>query len=305
MIPFTGNPLDRASDRRSDLEWIAARKRDAGSLVLPVWRLQPFFLGPESARDGLEAGFLKPGLAESLAAPDAPWVFLGLEGPHAVFAIDISAAPDPANEGALAGLGHFRDLRQAAPMLPAKDLAILGQAKALIDWHARHRYCANCGAATSLVDGGYRRACETCGAEHFPRTDPVVIMLATHGEACFIGRGPHFPAGWYSALAGFMEPGETIEEAVCRELREEAGLDISVVTYYATQPWPFPSSLMIGCFAEARSREFVIDGREVVDARWLDRTDARKLLAGERIEGVRIPPGIAIAHHLIKAWAER
>lgn len=306
MIPFTGNPLDRASEKRTDAEWLAARRRDPSSFVLPMWRLMPFFIGPEKADGPLEAGFLKPGLAESLAAPDAPSVLLGLENGHALFALDIGAAADPANEGALAGLGHFRELRAAAMSggLAEKDIAILGQAKAMIDWHRRHGFCAQCGAPTVLTDAGYRRHCEACGADHFPRTDPVVIMLATHGDACLVGRGKQFPPGMFSALAGFVEPGETVEEAVRRELMEEAGVKIGAVTYFATQPWPFPSSLMIGCFAEAKTRDITVDHNELAEAFWLDKAKARALLAGERIEGLFIPPRVAIAHHLIKTWAE-
>ena len=305
MIPFTGNPLDRASEKRSDAEWLAARRRDPSSFVLPMWRLQPFFIGSENGKGPLEAGFLKPGLAESLAAPDAPCVLLGLENDHALFALDISVAHDPVNEGALAGLGHFREMRGAAMSgaLPDKDIAILGQAKAMIDWHQRHGFCARCGAPTVIADAGYKRNCPNCNAEHFPRTDPVVIMLATDGDRCLVGRGKQFPKGMFSALAGFVEPGETIEEAVRRELLEEAGIRTGKVTYYATQPWPFPSSLMIGCFAEAESRDIVIDDNELAEAFWLEKEKARALLDGERIDGLFIPPPVAIAHHLLKNWA--
>jgi NAD+ diphosphatase len=302
MIPFSGNPLDRASERRTDAAWVEAMRHDPSSLILPVWRLQPFLLGPD--KGPLEAGFLKPGLCEPLAAPAAPSVLLGLEGGHALFALDISAAADPANEGPLAGLGQFRDMRASAALLPAKDVAILGQAKAMIDWHQRHGFCARCGSATEFADAGYKRVCRTCEAEHFPRTDPVVIMLATHADACLVGRGKHFPRGMYSALAGFIEPGETIEEAVRRELHEEAGVTAGRVTYHATQPWPFPSSLMIGCFAEAQSREIKVDESELAEAIWLERPVARQLINGERVEGLWVPPSIAIAHHLIKAFAE-
>ena len=304
MIPFSGNPLDRASEKRADAEWIAARRRDASSLILPVWRLQPFILGGEKAAPPVELGLLRPGLCDSLAAPDAPCIFLGLEGQNAMFALDISAAPDPVGEGPIAGLGHFRDARAAGATLPMKDAAIMGQAKAMIDWHKRHGYCANCGAATRLVDGGWRRICDECKTEHFPRTDPVVIMLATHGNACLVGRNKRFPGNFYSALAGFMEPGETIEEAVRRELLEEVNLKVGTVRYHATQPWPFPSSLMIGCLAEAESRDFKPDGEEISDARWLDRDTARRLIAGERMPDISVPPAVAIAHHLIKAFAD-
>jgi NAD+ diphosphatase len=297
MIPFAGSPLDRASEKRTDAAWLEARRRDPASLILPMWRLQPFVTGS----DGL--GLLRPGLCESLAAPGAPYVFLGLEDGRAYFALDISAARDPAGEGPLAGLGQFREARAAAMALPMKDTAIMGQAKAMIDWHQRHGFCPNCGAPTDLMDGGYRRLCPSCGAEHFPRTDPVVIMLATHGGACLVGRNKRFPGRFFSALAGFMEPGETIEDAVRRELMEEARCKVGKVTYVATQPWPFPSSLMIGCLAEAGSRDVAPDGEEIAEARWLDRDTARRLLDGGSHPDIAIPPPIAIAHHLIKAWA--
>ena len=220
-----------------------------------------------------------------------------------MFALDISAARDPANEGPLAGLGHFRDMRAAAMLLPDRDTAILGQAKAMIDWHQRHGFCPRCGNRTTLADAGYKRVCTSCNAEHFPRTDPVVIMLATHHNSCLVGRGKQFPPGMFSALAGFIEPGETIEEAVRRELFEEAGVRTGAVHYFATQPWPFPSSLMIGCFAEATSPEINVDGNELAEAFWLERGKARALIGGERVDGLWVPPSIAIAHHLIKTWA--
>jgi NAD+ diphosphatase len=252
----------------------------------------------------LEVGFLKPGLAESLMGPDAPAILLGLEGDAAYFAIDISAARDPANEGPLAGLGHFRDLRGAAMGgLADRDIAILGQAKAMIDWHQRHGFCPKCGTRTTLSDAGYRRHCDVCGADHFPRTDPVVIMLAIHGDSCLVGRGKQFPPGFFSALAGFVEPGETIEEAVARETHEETGVRVTNVRYFASQPWPFPSSLMMGCFADAQDRALTIDRNELADAFWIEKTKLRAMLAGESIDGLRFPPPVAIAHHLLKHWA--
>ncbi|MBV8977881.1 MAG: NAD(+) diphosphatase [Alphaproteobacteria bacterium] len=303
MIPFTANPLDRASEKRADAAWIEARRRDPQSLILPLWRLEPFLLGAETSAPPAELGLLRPGLCESMAAEDAPCIFLGLESGRAYFALDISAAEAPAEKGPLAGLGHFRDARAAAQMLPLGDAAIMGQAKAMIDWHQRHGFCARCGHATQSMDAGYRRLCPSCKAEHFPRTDPVVIMLATLGEECLVGRGRQFPRGMYSALAGFVEPSETIEEAVRRELKEEAGIETGAVTYYTTQPWPFPSSLMIGCFAQALTKELQVDESELAEARWLDRATARAIISGERVEGLWLPPPVAIAHHLIKSWA--
>jgi NAD+ diphosphatase len=303
MIPFAGNPLNRASEKRLEAQWIASRLRDPSSLIFPVWRLEPFLLGPENSAPPIQLGLLKPGLTDVLAADGAPCIFLGLDGDRAVFALDISAADNPANEGPLAGLGFFRDARAAGQMVSIKEAAIIAQAKALIDWHQRHGFCPKCGAPTRLVDAGYRRLCDKCNSEHFPRVDPVVIMLATDGDACLIGRGKLFPQGMFSALAGFIEPGETIEEAVRRELMEEASVKVGEVSYWATQPWPFPSSLMIGCFAKAMSRDVKVDQSELAELRWIEREVARELIAGKRVDGIMVPPPIAIAHHLIKAFA--
>jgi NAD+ diphosphatase len=302
MMPFAASRLDRAGHRRTDADWLKARRADAGTQILPLWNLQPLLIG---SGDALRVAFFAPALCETLAAPDAPCVFLGLDGDHAIFALDISAAADPEREGALAGLGQFRDLRAAAALLPPDEIAILAPAKALIDWHQRHGFCPRCGAPTLFADAGWRRLCTHCGADHFPRTDPVVIMLAHDGEDCLVGRGHQFQPQMFSALAGYVEPGETIEEAVRREILEETGVRTGNVTYYATQPWPFPSSLMIGCFAEALCRDIVLQDHELAEARWLDRQTARALLAGETIAGIRIPPPIAIAHHLIRAWATK
>ncbi len=303
MIPFTGSPLDRASEKRTDPNWIDSKRRDVSSLVLPMWRLEPFLLGPEKSDPPIELGLLRPGIADSLADAAAACIFLGLDGDRAIFALDVSEAADPANVGPLAGLGHFRDARTAAPMVSIKDAAIMGQAKALIDWHQRHGFCPRCGAPTKVMDAGYRRLCGKCNAEHFPRVDPVVIMLATEGEACLVGRGKQFPPAMFSALAGFVEPGETIEEAVRRELMEEASVKVGEVTYYATQPWPFPSSLMIGCFAKAESRDVKVDDNELAELRWIERKTARELVEGKQVAGLRVPPPIAIGYHLLKTWA--
>jgi NAD+ diphosphatase len=244
---------------------------------------------------------LEPEIADSLTGSSC--IFLGLDGDRAVFALDVSEARDPAKHGRLAGLGYFCEARTAAQMVSDKHAALIAQAKALIDWHQRHGFCPRCGARTKMVDAGYRRLCGECNSEHFPRVDPVVIMLATNGDACLVGRGKQFPGGMFSALAGFIEPGETIEEAVQRELMEEASLKVGEVAYYATQPWPFPSSLMIGCFAQADSRDAKADENELAEVRWIERNLARELIEGKQVAGLRVPPPIAIAHHLIKTWA--
>jgi NAD+ diphosphatase len=302
MIAFSGNPLDRASEKRTDPLWLAAARQDSRTKILPLWKLQPLLLGPEGVTQSAGLGFIDGDLAKGLGGMDALEVFLGLEGETTYFARDISALGDPL-AAALAGLGHFRDARTAAALLGLSDTAILGQAKALIDWHNRHGFCSNCGTATATADGGYRRICPNCRSEHFPRTDPTVIMLVTHGEHCLLARNKRFAGGHYSTLAGFIEPGETIEEAVTREVLEEVGLNISGVRYFASQPWPFPSNLMIGCFAHADTRQVEIDGNEILDARWLTRAVVKRLIAGEPGE-IILPRKEAIASHLIRAWAE-
>ena len=270
MIPFAGSPLNRASDKRTNPDWITAKLHDPTSLIFPLWRLEPFLLGSEKLASPARLGLLRPGIADSLATDETTCVFLGLDGETGIFALDMSSATNPGDEGPLAGIGYFCDARTAAQIVSIKDAAIIAQAKALIDWHQRHGFCPRCGAPTRIMDAGYRRLCGQCNAEHFPRVDPVVIMLATDADACLIGRGKQFPAGMFSALAGFMEPGETIEEAVRRELMEEASVKVGEVSYYATQPWPFPSSLMIGCFAKAESRESKVDDNELAEVRWLE-----------------------------------
>lgn len=187
--------------------------------------------------------------------------------------------------------------------LPPSDAGILATAKAMFEWRGRHSNCANCGQPSQAKDGGWKRQCASCNAEHFPRTDPVVIMLAYHGDRCMLGRQEAWPAGMFSALAGFLEPGESIEEACARELAEEAGLRTLNVRYHSSQPWPYPSSLMIGLIAEVEDDEGAPDQTELSEVRWFTREEAKRLLKGE-IEGTFCPQPMAIAHQLIKAWAE-
>ncbi|MEA2824952.1 MAG: diphosphatase [Alphaproteobacteria bacterium] len=302
MIAFSGNPLDRASEKRGDAAWLAAQRSNSRARVLPLWKLQPLLFGPEDATKETQLGFIDGELASGLGACDAVEVFLGLDHDGPRFARDISALADPL-AASLASHGHFRDARSAASLLASDEIAILGQAKALIDWHKRHGFCAQCGAVTIASDGGYRRVCPQCKAEHFPRTDPAVIMLVTAGDHCLLGRNKRFAGGLYSTLAGFVEPGETIEEAVRREVYEEVRVRVGSVHYYASQPWPFPSSLMIGCFAQSLSREIEVDGNEILAARWFERAEVKRMLEGESHE-VKLPRRDAIAHHLIRNWAD-
>ncbi len=298
MIAFSGNPLNRVSGRRADPAWLAAARRDAKTRVLLLWKLQPMLKGPEDATKSTELAFVEGGAASLLGEAGATEVFLGLDGDVAYFARDVSSLAQ-----APASLGHFREARAAAALLPGNEVAILGQAKALLDWHQRHGFCARCGAATVLADAGYRRLCPACRTEHFPRTDPAVIMLVTAGERCLLGRNKRFLGGLYSTLAGFIEPGETIEEAVAREVLEEVNLRIGRVRYFASQPWPFPASLMIGCFAESLTHDIAVDGEEIIAARWFDRASVKRLIAGESGE-IGLPRRDAIAFHLIETWAE-
>lgn len=297
---FAGNPLDRASDRRSKPEWIAEQLASSESLGLALWNGRPFV---EPAKDGgLQIAYLPAKLVGQLAGGPERLLFMGLWQDVAVFAVDLDEAADP-SEGPLQGMGKFEDLRAVALKVPAPDAAILATAKQMFEWRRRHRHCAVCGQATEATDGGWKRQCPACEAEHFPRTDPVVIMLPYHGERCMLGRQERWPPGMFSALAGFLEPGESIEEACARELSEEAGLRTKKVRYHSTQPWPYPSSLMIGLIAEVEDDEGTPDQAELSEIRWFTRAEARDLIAG-KIEGTFAPQRMAIAHQLIKAWAE-
>lgn len=201
------------------------------------------------------------------------------------------------------------DLRAVAvqSLLPAAELGALGETKAMTDWHARHRFCANCGQPTRAASGGWKRECDGCGAQHFPRTDPVTIMLvvrhdAALGDVCLMARQSRFPPGMYSCIAGFVEPGESFEDAVRRETLEETGLVVGSVRYLACQPWPFPSSLMIGCIAESLTSTITLDETELEAGRWFTRVEAELMLEGRHPEGFTAPVHIAIAHTLLRAW---
>jgi NAD+ diphosphatase len=198
------------------------------------------------------------------------------------------------------------DLRSIAMrgLVPAEELGMLAMAKSLLDWHRRHRFCANCGAPTQPAQAGFRRDCSACNAQHFPRTDPVVIMLITHGDRCLMGRQPRFPEKMYSCLAGFLEAGETIEDAVRRETFEEAGIRVGAVRYLASQPWPFASNIMIGCIGEALTEDIAFDGEELEDARWFTKDDIRRMLEGTH-EQFLAPAPIAIANLLIREWVKQ
>ncbi len=295
-IVFSGSPLDRADTRRRDAGWLRERLADESTRILPVWKLAVL------VREGTspKLAWATPDLLEGRDA-EADSVFLGIGDGVAHFAVDLSASADPLNEYGFAGVAHFPDLRATAAQLPPGDAAIAAQARHVVDWHSRHGFCPGCGEKTRAKDAGWARSCSACGAEHFPRTDPVVIMLVVDGDKCLLGRQPAWPRPFFSALAGFVEPGETLEEAVRREVREEAGLEVDAIRYAASQPWPFPASLMLGCFAEARTREIVVDRHELEEAAWFTREQVSKALAAPTAD-LAVPPPMAIAHHLIRAW---
>lgn len=302
---FAGNPLNRASERRGDESWLAEKLADAESLAVALWNGKPLvedILGEDGQPSGVQIAYLRADMAQDLAGGSEKLLFLGLWKDIAVFAVDIEGAADPA-EGPLQGLGRFEELRGVAATMPPADAGILATAKSMFEWRRRHRWCSTCGQKSEVADGGWKRICPACEAEHFPRTDPVVIMLAVHEDKCLLGRQAAWPKGMFSALAGFLEPGETIEEACARELKEEAGLTATAVRYHSSQPWPWPSSLMMGLMADVDSADAAPDQTELEEVRWFSKEEAALLLKGE-LDGLFMPPPLAIAHQLIKAWAE-
>lgn len=296
ILGYAQNSLDRLANLRDHASAIPALLDEAaartvafsGDRVLlrhhPADYQDPWFSIPE---------------ARSLGAA-TELVFLGRDSRGGIFAHRYGPPPEESE-----GAPPTNDLRSMATAgsVPPDTLGILAQAKALLHWHRSHRFCSGCGHPSVLAGWGWRRDCTRCGTHHFPRTDPVVIMLAVDGERCLLGRQPRFVPGMYSCLAGFMEPGETLEAAVRRELMEEAGVEVGQVAYLASQPWPFPASIMIGCIAQATGTTITIDHQELEDARWFSRAEARAMIEGHHEGGLICPPPMAIAHGLMQAWA--
>ena len=229
-------------------------------------------------------------------------IFLGLREGAAIFGMGIGA---PAVENLLTrddvAVSELRGMAMQGAV-PSDQLSAIAMAKSLVSWHQRHGYCANCGTRTRMTQGGWKRDCPNCKVEHCPRTDPVVIMLVTSGDKVLLGRQKQFPPGMYSCLAGFVEVAETIEDAVRREIFEESGIRCTDVNYYMTQPWPYPSSLMIGCTARATNEDIVVDHSELEDARWFDRPEATLMIKRQHPDGLAGPHPFAIAHHLLGRW---
>jgi NAD+ diphosphatase len=309
-VTFGGSGLDRADILRADAEALAQARRDPASRAVALWRGKPLFAG--AARDRLAR---LPLAHPVLAVAEAP-LLLGREDGVAVFAADVSAW-EPA-EGAPETLNAFLDpSEQRHPELPSdhvfvelrarmvtlspREAELAATARALLGWHRSHRFCARCGAASAPDRGGWIRRCPSCGTSHFPRTDPVVIMLVTRGDRVLLGHSPGWPERMYSLLAGFVEPGETVEGAVRREVAEETGVRVGRVGYLASQPWPFPASLMLGCWGEALSEEISLDPVELDDALWIGRSELLEVFAGAHPR-IRAPRQGAIAGFLLRHW---
>jgi NAD+ diphosphatase len=294
---FVNNILDRAAHLRTKDDKLMALEGDSRSRAYVVHRDSLVV-----AKDGDKTRALLS-MDEALKAGANPGtIFLGLRDGAAMFGMGISqqAAEQLVGRADV----EVADLRGMATqgIVPPGELSAIAMAKSMVNWHQRHTFCANCGQKTGMREGGWKRECPACKAEHFPRTDPVVIVLVTHGDKCLLGRAPRFLPGMYSCLAGFVEAAETIEDAVRREVFEEAGIRCAEVSYYMTQPWPYPSSLMIGCVARALNEDIVVDRTELEDARWFSRDESRLMLTRQHPEGLAGPHPFAIAHHLLGRW---
>ncbi|HYH47883.1 MAG TPA: NAD(+) diphosphatase [Thermoanaerobaculia bacterium] len=294
---FAGLSLDRAAHLRRDPVWLAARLADPGSWLIPFWR------GRSLVRwKGERAGAVRLAVGETLEAAEVvaagTVVLLGVEEERAHFALDLSQWDEAEARGRLGGAGELVDLKTVGSVLPGEEAALLAYVRGLLHWHSRHGFCGVCGAPTESRDGGHLRRCTGCGTDHFPRTDAAVIMLVTDGERCLLGHQAAWPERVYSTLAGFLEPGESLEEAVAREVWEEAGIRVADVAYHSSQPWPFPASIMLGFTARALTTDIERHDDELADARWFHRRE----LADRATRPIQLPSRHSIAYRLIKDW---
>jgi NAD+ diphosphatase len=297
---FYAGGVDRASHLRKDAAWLGERLTHAASRFAPVWRGQNLIADHEGAAPF--AVLLPP---DAIDIVGTETVLLGMEGDCAYFAIDLSASETPLAAIRSAPPSAFIDLRRVGPLLPRHEGSLLAFARGMAYWHSRHRFCGVCGAPTRAEEAGHVRRCtnETCNAMHFPRTDPAVIMLVHDGgERCLLGRQAAWPPGMHSTLAGFVEPGESLEEAVAREVYEETRVELDGVTYHSSQPWPFPASLMLGFHAQAKTTAITVDKTELEAARWYERD---WLLTHQDDESFRLPRKDSIARRLLEDWLRR
>ncbi|MCH7744939.1 MAG: NAD(+) diphosphatase [Chloroflexi bacterium] len=296
---FAGNPLNRGESERRDEEWISNRARDSKSKFLPMKDLNVLI----TTNAQPELGWLNFDELTRIGAESNP-IFLGLLEETAYFTVDISNLDDAVSQLQSSADRRFEDARAASELITGPEAGILAQARSQLDWHNRHGFCSVCGHPTTIQRGGQTRQCAGCNAHHYPRTDPVIIVVVTDGNRCLLGqsRGRMASSNRYSALAGFVDQGESIEEAVTREVMEESGIKIKNIRYHSSQPWPFPSSLMMGFHAEASTTDIAMDAEEMADVQWFEREEVLLALEGKS-EKLAVPGPIAIAHHLIKAWA--
>ncbi|WP_377845883.1 NAD(+) diphosphatase [Bosea sp. UC22_33] len=300
LTGFAINRLDRREDLRNKPDAVTALRHRSDTRIAVVAGETPILKRLDG--EALTVWF-SHGETEMLG-PATEEIFMGMaeDGSPRFGRLLDKALAEPLKERAEL---FVTDLRSVAlkRIVPEDEVGPLGEAKAVLDWHARHRFCAQCGGKTVAGASGWRRECTSCGAMHFPRTDPVVIMLVTRGDACLLARQARFAPGMYSCIAGFVEPGETIEDAVRRESWEEAGLRVGNVRYLASQPWPFPSSIMMGCIAESLGDEITLDMTELEEGRWFLRAEVLQMLEGKHPDGLACPQHIAIANTLVRAWA--
>jgi NAD+ diphosphatase len=293
---YSSSSLDRVATRREDAAWIEQRLTDPDTLFVPVWRNRNLVRGMDEGAP--EAVFVSGEAAAALRMQGGPWTFLGMEGEQAVFAVDVSAADDPLPL-LPASLGTFIDLRSVGWGVPRPEAAVLAHARGLMHWRARHRFCGVCGGVCDVRSAGHMMVCTACEAQHFPRTDPAVIMLITRGDYALLGHSQRFPrASMYSTLAGFVEPGETLEEAVRREVFEEAGIRVGAVHYHSSQPWPFPGNIMLGFYGEGLTEAITIDPEEMLDVRWFSRDE----ISDPAAHDFALPRVDSIARRLIEDW---